>query len=104
MFSTTLTQATWHNTKLMKGDIAAEVRKLKAAAGPNLVLMGSGSVVSQLSAARLVDEYQIIVNPIVIGSGKTLFQNVQERLALELTSTRVFKNGNVALFYRAASS
>ncbi|HTA88839.1 MAG TPA: dihydrofolate reductase family protein [Polyangiaceae bacterium] len=104
VFSTTLTEATWHNTRLLKGDIAAEVRKLKATAGPNLVIMGSGSIVSQLAEARLIDEYQLIINPLIIGTGKTLFANVQHRLPLTLTNTRVFKNGNVALFYESAGA
>jgi dihydrofolate reductase len=102
VFSKTLTQATWHNTRLIKGDIAAEVRKLKEEPGPGLAIMGSGSIVSQLTEARLIDEYQIVINPIVLGKGRTLFEGVKNQLALELTRTRTFKNGNVVLWYTAS--
>jgi dihydrofolate reductase len=99
VFSRTLEQASWNNTKLVKGDPAAEVQKLKQESGPALVIMGSGSIVSQLAQARLIDEYQIIINPVVLGKGKTLFEGVTGRLDLEHTKTRTFSNGNVVLWY-----
>ena len=99
VFSRTLNKPTWNNTKLVKGDITAEVQRLKAAPGADLVLMGSGSIVSQLAQARLVDSYQIIVHPVVLGSGKTLFDGVADKLQLKLEKTRAFGNGNVALWY-----
>ncbi len=74
VFSTTLDKASWNNTRLFKGDLTTEVRKLKQESGPNIVIMGSGSVVAQLADAGLVDEYQIVLNPLVIGSGRTLFE------------------------------
>lgn len=99
VFSRTLEQASWNNTQLVKGDPAAEVRKLKQESGPGLVIMGSGSVVSQLAEARLIDEYQIIINPVVLGQGKTLFEGVTGRLHLKHIKTRTFSNGNVVLWY-----
>lgn len=101
VFSRTLAAATWSNTKLVKTDIAGEVQKMKDETGPTLVILGSGSIVSVLSAARLIDEYQIVVNPIALGSGRTLFEGLERRLSLELKSTRSFKNGNVVLSYAA---
>jgi dihydrofolate reductase len=102
VFSRTLEAATWNNTKLVKGDIAAEVRKLKETPGPDLVVMGSGSIVSQLTQARLIDSYQIVMLPVVIGQGKTLFEGVNGKLELKLDKTRTFKNGNVVLWYTAS--
>ncbi|HEX3776588.1 MAG TPA: dihydrofolate reductase family protein [Polyangiaceae bacterium] len=102
VFSRTLERATWNNTRLLRGDIAAEMRKLKAESGPDLVIMGSGSLVAPLAQARLIDSYQLVICPIVLGQGKTLFAGVADQLELELEKTRVFKNGNVVLWYTQA--
>jgi dihydrofolate reductase len=99
VFSRTLEEASWNNTRLMKGDLAAEVRRMKAGPGPDLVILGSGSIVAQLAAEGLIDEYQLVVNPVVLGKGKTMFEGLKEKLNLKLTSTRQFGNGNVLLCY-----
>ncbi len=62
-------------------------------------ILGSGSLVSQLSQARLIDEYQLVVVPIVLGKGRTLFEGVAERLNLKLKTSRVSRNGNVVSSY-----
>jgi dihydrofolate reductase len=99
VFSKTLDQASWQNTRLLKGDLAEEVKKLKQESGDPMVLMGSGSIVAQLAPENLIDEYQIVVNPIVLGAGRTMFEGVKEKLNLKLTSSRTFGNGNVLLCY-----
>jgi dihydrofolate reductase len=99
VFSRTLEKALWKNTKLVKGDIAAEVRKMKNEPGPGMAILGSGSIVSQLAEEGLIDEFQIVVNPLVLGKGRTLFAGVKEKLNLKLTNTRTFGNGNVLLCY-----
>jgi dihydrofolate reductase len=101
--SSTMEKASWNNTTLLKGDLAAEVRKLKQEAGPNIVIMGSGSIVAQLADAGLIDEYQIALNPLVVGSGRTLFEGVKRKLPMKLASSRAFDNGNVMLFYEPAA-
>jgi dihydrofolate reductase len=83
----------------VKGDIAAEVRKMKNEPGPGMAILGSGSIVSQLAEEGLIDEFQIVVNPLVLGKGRTLFAGVKEKLNLKLTNTRTFGNGNVLLCY-----
>jgi dihydrofolate reductase len=98
VFSRSMKKAEWSNTKLMKGDLAAEVRKLKKA-DQDMVILGSGTIVSQLAQARLIDEYQLVMNPIVLGKGRTMFEGVKDRLTLKRTNTRNFKNGNVVLSY-----
>jgi dihydrofolate reductase len=99
VFSRTLDEASWKNTTLVKGDILAEVRRMKNEPGPGLAILGSGSIVSQLAQAGLIDEFQIVVNPIILGKGKTLFEGVKEKVALKLIRTRAFGNGNVVLYY-----
>jgi dihydrofolate reductase len=97
VFSRTLGKASWNNTKLVKGNLPEEVRRMKEAPGETLVILGSGSIVSQLSQAGLIDEYQIVVSPIVLGQGRTLFDGVEKKLPLKLGSSRAFGNGNVLL-------
>ena len=99
VFSRTLKQASWKNTTLAKGDIASAVRKMKHESGPDMAILGSGSIVSQLAQAGLIDEFQIVVIPIVLGQGKTLFAGVTGRFPLTLINTRPFGNGNVVLSY-----
>jgi dihydrofolate reductase len=99
MFSRTLDRASWNNTTLVKGDLAAEMRKMKQEAGEDMVILGSGSIVSQLAQEGLIDEYHIVVNPVVLGKGRTMFDGVKEKLRLKLTKTRAFGNGNVLLCY-----
>ena len=99
VFSRTLDKASWSNTTLVKGDLTQEVRRLKQEAGDDMAILGSGSIVSQLAQAGLIDEYQIAVNPVVLGKGRTLFEGIKDPLALKLTNTRTFGNGNVFLSY-----
>ena len=99
--SRTLESASWRNTTVIKGDLVTSIGELKKSDGPDLVILGSGSIVSQLSAAGLIDEFQIIVNPLVLGQGRTLFEGVREKLPLKLIKTRAFSNGNVILYYES---
>lgn len=102
VFSTTMDRAAWNNTQLVKSDIVAEMRRMKNEPGPDMVILGSGTIVSQFTQARLIDEYQIVVSPIVLGSGKSMFAGVTERLAMRRTKTMSFENGNVVLCYEPA--
>jgi dihydrofolate reductase len=99
VFSRSLTEARWNNTKLAKGEPATEIRRLKQAPGADLVLMGSGTIVSQLAQEGLVDEYQFVVVPVALGKGRTMFEGVQQRLAMRPTQSRTFRNGRVLLCY-----
>jgi len=102
VFSRTMERATWNNTRLVTDDIAAAVRSMKKESGPDMVILGSGSIVSQLAQEGLIDAYQIVVNPIVLGRGRTMFEGIRDALKLKLTATRSFGNGNVVLDYVAA--
>jgi dihydrofolate reductase len=87
VFSRTLAMASWNNTKLVKGDMVAEVRRMKKESGEGMAILGSGSIVSQLAPEGLIDEYQVVVNPVVLGKGRTMFDGVKEKLNLKLTKT-----------------
>jgi dihydrofolate reductase len=104
VFSRTLESASWQNTTLITNDIVGAMRRLKAERGADLVIFGSGTIVAQFTDAHLIDEYQVVVNPLVLGAGRTMFDGVRDRLGLQLTRTRAFKNGNVVLWYAPAAS
>jgi dihydrofolate reductase len=99
VFSRTMDKATWNNTTLVKSDPSGAVRKMKNEPGPDMVIFGSGSIVSLLAGGGLIDEYQFVVVPIVLGAGRTMFEGLKERLNLKLTRSRIFRNGNVFLCY-----
>lgn len=99
VFSRTLKAPSWQNTQLATADPATEIRALKAGAERDLVILGSGSLVAQLASTGLIDLYQLIVNPVVLGEGWALFEGARRRLDLRLADIRRFANGNVLLSY-----
>ena len=102
VFSTTMKEATWQNTTLFSGNLPEEIARLKSQDGAPLTILGSASIVSQCAQAGLVDEYQVVISPIILGSGLSLFKTVSEKRKLELLASRLFNNGNVVLTYKAA--
>jgi len=101
VFSRNLKKADWANTTVLHGDPAQEIAKLKRAGGPGLTILGSGSIVRQLAGEGLIDDYQLLVCPVILGSGRTLFDGISGRPALKLANSRTFKNGKVFLHYTA---
>jgi dihydrofolate reductase len=100
VFSRTLARADWTNTTLVKEINKEEILKMKQQPGMDMVIFGSGSIVSAFSQLALIDEYRIIVNPVVLGRGKPLFKDIRERINLKLLKTKTFSsNGNVVLYY-----
>jgi dihydrofolate reductase len=99
VFSRTMKKALWNNTKLIKNNLAEEVRKMKNEPGPGIVILGSGSIVSQLTQEGLIDEYQMVMIPTVLGKGRTMFEGLTKKLSLKLKSSRAFSNGNVFMCY-----
>lgn len=99
VFSRTLQRADWAGTRLVAGDLVGEVARLKAEPD-DLAVLGSGSLVVQLAEAGLIDEYQIVVFPLVLGSGRTMFDGMKRRLALETIDVRRFGNGCLFVRYR----
>ena len=102
VFSRTLNQASWTNTTLIKTDPIAAIRKMKRDSAHGLCLLGSGSIVSQLAPEGLIDEFQIVVNPIILGKGRTMFDGVTKNITLKMTESRAFTGGNVYLRYEPA--
>lgn len=101
VFSRTMRRAEWRNTTLVKDDLVESVRRMKRETGPGLVILGSGSIVAQLAPAKVIDSYQVVVVPVVLGAGRTMFEGLPRPLELRLASTRSFANGNVVLTYEA---
>ena len=99
VFSHTLKSVDWENSRVAQADLATEIRRMKSEPGPNLLILGSGEIVAQLTQAGLIDAYQLVVVPIVLGSGRTLFEGVTGKPRLELTKTQAFSNGNVVCWY-----
>jgi dihydrofolate reductase len=92
-------KAAWNNTQLIQSNLVQEVSKLKQDSREGMAILGSGSIVSQLAQAGLIDEFQIVIAPVVLGKGRTLFSDLKQHLNLKLTESRSFSNGNVFLRY-----
>ena len=99
VFSHSLENAGWENTRIIKGDLAAEVKRMKLEPGPDLLILGSGDIVAQLAQAGLIDAFQLVTVPILLGSGRTLFAGVTGKPRLRLTKSRAFGNGYVVSWY-----
>lgn len=101
--STTLKEATWNNSTLIKDDVAAEITRLKQQPGKNIAMSGSGTLVGWLLENDLVDELHLMVHPIVVGSGKRLFSDGSAQKALTLVDSTTFSTGVVYLIYQRAA-
>ncbi|CAG4988494.1 putative protein YyaP [Dyadobacter sp. CECT 9275] len=100
VFSQTLEKAEWNNTRVVSGDIIGEIKRLKQQPGKDMTILGSGSIVSQFAEHGLIDEFQIMINPVAIGEGTPLFSGIGNTLNLSLSSVRQFKSGAVLLCYK----
>jgi dihydrofolate reductase len=89
-------QPTWNNTRLLEGDLVQSVRTVKASEGPDITVLGSGSIAAQLGEAWLVDSYQFVIVPIALGRGRTVFTQPRK---LRLVDHRAFRCGNVVVTY-----
>ena len=101
VFSHTLKNVDWKNAKLAKGVIKEEVLELKQQAGKN-ILAGSPSLIVTLMQLDLIDEYQLCVQPIILGNGLRLFKNINDRINLKLIKTKIFGSGSITLYYEPA--
>ncbi|MGH2510354.1 MAG: dihydrofolate reductase family protein [Ktedonobacteraceae bacterium] len=100
--STTLNKLEWNNSTLIRENVVEEVAKLKQQPGQNILIFGSGALVHTLMQRGLIDEYQILVYPVVLGSGKSFFKGFDERVPLKLVEAKTFASGVVALSYQPA--
>jgi dihydrofolate reductase len=99
--SRTLERPDWENSEIVRGELVPAVERLKRDADRTIVILGSASLVAQLSEARLIDEYQIVVNPVALGAGRSLFAGMKGDLELSLVESRTFKHGVVFSRYAA---
>lgn len=99
VFSKTLEKAEWENTMLIKDHIKKEIISLKNQPGKDIFIFGSANLATTLREMELIDEYRIMISPVVIGQGKPLFENVKSNLNFRLLKSTNFKSGNVLLYY-----
>jgi dihydrofolate reductase len=93
-------KADWQNTEVVKELNKDEILKLKQRPGKNMMIFGSGIIVGQLAELGLIDEYQLMVNPVILGKGKPLFKDIKDRINLKLVKTKTFNSGIVLLQYQ----
>ncbi len=101
--STTLTSGSWHPTTVIKGNVAQAIAELKAQPGGNIYIYGSNTLVQSLMQQDLIDEYRLMIYPVVLGSGKRLFQAGTIPAELKLVESQSFSSGVVALTYQPAN-
>ena len=100
VFSTTVSQP-GGNVKYVNCSIEAEIRKLKQEPGKDMWLYGGASLISTFLSLGLVDEYRLSIQPVLLGTGKSLFNGLRERVSVVLSDVRKYKSGVVQLIYRA---
>lgn len=100
VFSNIIEDPKWSNTKAMSGDIVEKIRNMKQQPGKDFTILGSGTIVSQFAQAGLIDNYEIMIDPVVLCSGTPVFNDMKHGMYLELTGTRTFKSGVVLLSYK----
>jgi len=92
------------NGRLLKGDVADAVAKLKQLPGEDILIYGSGELVSAPVPLNLIDEYRLMIFPVVLGTGKRLFRSAADKMPLRMTGTKTTTTGVVVLTYRSVSS
>lgn len=100
VFSRTLKLVEWNNTQLMRGDAVEEMKVLKQQPGKDLFIFGSANLSQAFIQNRLIDEFRIMINPIILGDGTPLFINNGEYLKMKLINRKTFENGNILLDYQ----
>lgn len=100
VFSKSMQETTWKNSQLYHEIDPEEIKKWKQYEGKDIVIFGSGTIVQQFTNLGLIDEYRLLVNPLILGRGKSLFANVKDMHALKLVNTKQFTNGNILLTYQ----
>jgi dihydrofolate reductase len=99
VFSRTLKQASWKNSRLLHELDPRAIEAMKRQPGKDMIIFGSGSIVSQLTQHGLIDDYHFVVSPILLGSGRPLLSGVPKTLRLDLLEAKAYPSGNVMLRY-----
>jgi len=103
VFSKTLETAAWKDSRVARGDLAAEIASLRAEPGGDIIAWGGASFVQALSRAGLVDEYRLVINPVALGRGLPLFKDLPAPLTLCLVQATTYEDGSVLHVYRPAA-
>jgi len=101
VFSKTHAISQWSNSKLLTGDPADEILKLKQREGKDIIIYGSGKIVNCLAKSHVIDEYRLWVHPVLLGKGKLLFKDLEKEYRLKLFKTKTFSSGVVLLYYKS---
>ena len=104
VFSRTLKDVTWSQARLVRELDPREIESMKHQPGKDMIVFGSGSIVSQLSQHGLIDEYQFVVCPVFLGSGRPLLSGMSKKLGLKLLEVKGYESGDVLLRYARASA
>ena len=99
VFSRTMTKASWNITWLVKDNILSEMEEQKRKPGKDLIIFRSANLASSFMQLDLIDEYRIVINPVILGQGNPLFKTSTEQLNLKLIKMKTFNSGNVLLYY-----
>lgn len=99
VFSGTLKNAAWNNTRVISDNIVEEIKKMKQLPGKEMTLLGSGSILTLFAEKGLIDEYQFMLDPVVLGNGTSIFKDINRKLDFKLKGARTFKSGVVLLNY-----
>lgn len=99
VFSNTLKKPGWKNTVLINGDIVLKVKELKKKSENDFTILGSGSILTLFAENDLIDEYQLMIDPVSIGTGVTIFHGLKKPINLKLTNVKTFKSGVILLSY-----
>jgi dihydrofolate reductase len=99
VFSKTLNEATWNNTRLVKDNVAEEVKKMKEEPGKDLVIFGSPGLSASLLKLGLIDEYKLTIHPIILGKGLSVFRDNDTRSKLKLVDSKTLKSGVITVHY-----
>ena len=102
VFSRTLKDVRWKNSRLINKFDPREVEAIKKEPGNDIMIFGSGSIVSQLAQNDLIDEYQFVVGPVILGDGRPLIGGIAKTVGLKLAEAKPYKSGNVMLRYTRA--
>lgn len=102
VFSRTQHDESWRGTKVLGAFDPAKVEEIKRGPGPNIMIFGSGSIVSLLTQHGLIDDYTFVLSPLVLGSGLLPIHDVPAKIALKLADVKQFEHGNVRLHYTKA--
>ncbi len=104
VFSTTLTDVNWPGATLVRGEATEHIRAIKSAEGKELLVIGSPHLSARLVEARLLDELRVMVFPILLGQGRSLFEDLEDRVSLSLLHVRQFNSGSLLVTYRPSHS